>query len=202
MTVKELINKLLDAPIDLQVELRTVDHIDGNGDRVCKFFKIHDVNNILGIPCIDFIDDRRIELKELVEEKYPNIIGCPTAMYVDGDWKIGIIIVGYRFGDGIVAIEDANGKQYSCSQNRTELYHRLPDAYGESINGSDENDKSEEVHVFVVLGPDPMGSTFSGNIIYGVYATKDLAEKRVRGLESSPYPTPRFDIKELRVIDN
>lgn len=46
-------------------------------------------------------------------------------MNVGGIWIKGKIVEGYRFRDGIVTIEDDNGKRYWCGQARTELYRKL-----------------------------------------------------------------------------
>ena len=53
--------------------------------------------------------------------RYP-IRGEKYKMLVDGEWKIGTVIEGYRYQDGIVTIETDEGKQYWCGQDRTDLY--------------------------------------------------------------------------------
>lgn len=56
---------------------------------------------------------------------FPDIEGQPAKMLVDGMWHRGKIVNGYRFRDGIVTIEDDEGKRYWCGEARTELYKPL-----------------------------------------------------------------------------
>lgn len=53
-----------------------------------------------------------------------DIIGADAEMRVNGEWKQGKIVNGYRFQDGIVTIETADGKRYWCGENRTDLYRQ------------------------------------------------------------------------------
>ena len=56
---------------------------------------------------------------------FPWIVGELTEMFVNGQWVRGKIVEGYRFNDGIVTIEDENGKRYWCGQDRTDLYRKV-----------------------------------------------------------------------------
>lgn len=56
---------------------------------------------------------------------FPWIVGELTEMFIDGQWVRGKIVEGYRFNDGIVTIEDENGKRYWCGESRTDLYRRV-----------------------------------------------------------------------------
>lgn len=58
------------------------------------------------------------------EPTFPAVVGASAEMFVNGEWIRGKIVEGYRFDDGIVTIEDENGKQYWCGQSRTELYRK------------------------------------------------------------------------------
>lgn len=79
---------------------------------------------------IECIDNTLEELNRLVEElkvhenilSFPDKLGEPCEMYVDGQWVRGKIVYGYRFRDGVVTIEDAAGKRYSCGANRRDMY--------------------------------------------------------------------------------
>ena len=66
---------------------------------------------------------------ETLEEKleaetpsFPCIEGELAEMYVDDRWVKGKIVKGYRFGDGIVTIEDEDGNRYWCGEDRTDIY--------------------------------------------------------------------------------
>ena len=66
-----------------------------------------------------YVNDAQIELK-----KWYTIIGTKAEMFVDGEWKYGKIVDGYRFNDGIVTIEADDGKKYWCGVCRTDCYRR------------------------------------------------------------------------------
>lgn len=58
------------------------------------------------------------------KRKFPEIEGEPAEIFFEGQWHKGHIVAGYRFQDGIVTIETAEGKRIWCGQARTDLYRR------------------------------------------------------------------------------
>ena len=63
--------------------------------------------------------------RALYKKEFPCILGQPAEMLVDGVWQKGKIVEGYRFDDGIVTIETAEGKRFWCGQSRTDIYRPL-----------------------------------------------------------------------------
>lgn len=108
--------RLIDADelLDCSYE---IDSIYGVYDKVVN---VDDINNA---PTIIEADK---EADEMEQKKpiFPCIEGALAEMYVDGKWIKGKIVKGYRFDDGVVTIEDDNGQQYWCGQDRTDLYRR------------------------------------------------------------------------------
>ena len=51
--------------------------------------------------------------------------GSQIEMLVDDTWIKGTVIEGYRYQDGIVTIETADGHRYWCGQDRTDIYRRI-----------------------------------------------------------------------------
>ena len=51
--------------------------------------------------------------------------GSQIEMLVDGTWIKGTVVEGYRYQDGIVTIETADGHRYWCGQDRTDIYRRI-----------------------------------------------------------------------------
>lgn len=43
-------------------------------------------------------------------------------MFVNGEWKRGRVVEGYRFKDGIVTIETPEGERIWCGEDRKDLY--------------------------------------------------------------------------------
>ena len=115
MTIEEYKNKLLDD-IDFAITAT------GTSDAYCTGM----VNGMKYVKSL--IDGNKPEFIEVEEgEKgynFPDVIGEACEMYVDGIWIKGKIVDGYRFRDGMVTIEDANGQRYSCGAARTELYRK------------------------------------------------------------------------------
>lgn len=60
-----------------------------------------------------------------MSNKFPAIVGADAEMLVDGKWIKGKIVEGYRFDDGVVTIEDENGKWYWCGSARTDCYRQI-----------------------------------------------------------------------------
>ena len=80
------------------------------------------------IRTTDALDMAIEALKEKEQEEYPSfpcVIGASAEMYVDGRWIKGKIVKGYRFADGVVTIETADGKRYWCGQDRTDIYREV-----------------------------------------------------------------------------
>lgn len=82
----------------------------------------------------DLCDSCHMELYNWFYKKsFPCIEGELAEMYIDGKWIKGKIVRGYRFDDGIVTIEDNNGKQYWCGQDRTDLYRQYEEVNANEI---------------------------------------------------------------------
>lgn len=88
------------------------------------------------VSYLDKLDEDEAIFDELVEDSwiadycgreptFPCIEGASAEMYVDGKWIKGKIVKGYRFADGVVTIETANGEQYWCGQDRTDIYREV-----------------------------------------------------------------------------
>ena len=93
-------------------------------DAIKYFNTIYELSQTLGVS-YDFINEKIKETVMALKPKFPAIIGADAEMFVDGKWVRGKIVDGYRFNDGIVTIEDANGKRYRCGSCRTELYREV-----------------------------------------------------------------------------
>lgn len=65
-----------------------------------------------------------LEIKniEIYTPSFPGVVGERAEMLVDGVWRKGKIVKGYRFNDGIVTIETDDGKRFWCGQSRTDCY--------------------------------------------------------------------------------
>ena len=57
-------------------------------------------------------------------DHFPAVIGAPIEMFVDGIWKKGVVINGYRFDDGIVTAKMDDGQTWWCGTERTDLYRK------------------------------------------------------------------------------
>ena len=98
---------------------------------------INEAIRLLSECSIDYSYDDKLQEAfdmaiETLEEKleaetpsFPCIEGELTEMYVDGRWIKGKIVKGYRFGDGIVTIEDEDGNRYWCGEDRTDIYREV-----------------------------------------------------------------------------
>ena len=56
-------------------------------------------------------------------EPFPSV-GQKIEMLCNGKWRKGIVIEGYRYHDGVVTMRTANGKEYWCGQDRTDIYRK------------------------------------------------------------------------------
>lgn len=56
------------------------------------------------------------------EEIFPHVVGQEAEMFVNGEWKRGRVVEGYRFKDGIVTIETPEGERIWCGEDRKDLY--------------------------------------------------------------------------------
>lgn len=53
---------------------------------------------------------------------FPHVVGQEAEIFFDGEWKMGRIVEGYRFKDGIVTIETPEGERIWCGEDRKDLY--------------------------------------------------------------------------------
>lgn len=56
------------------------------------------------------------------EEIFPHVVGQEAEMFINGEWKRGRVVEGYRFKDGIVTLETPEGERIWCGEDRKELY--------------------------------------------------------------------------------
>ena len=93
-------------------------------NKECEYYD-HEECRIVkdGFDTLVIGDDSRCWSKN--ECVFPNEIGQPAEMFVDGEWIKGKIVEGYRFRDGIVTIETEDGQRYWCGQARKELYREI-----------------------------------------------------------------------------
>lgn len=56
------------------------------------------------------------------EEIFPHVVGQEAEMFIDGEWKRGRVVEGYRFKDGIVTLETPEGERIWCGEDRKDLY--------------------------------------------------------------------------------
>lgn len=56
------------------------------------------------------------------EEIFPHVVGQEAEMLIDGEWKRGRVVGGYRFKDGIVTLETPEGERIWCGEDRKDLY--------------------------------------------------------------------------------
>lgn len=71
------------------------------------------------ISYLDYLSKQEFDEKDITKA------GTELEMFVDGEWKRGVVIEGYRYQDGIVTIQSTDGIKYFCGQDRTDLY-RVP----------------------------------------------------------------------------
>ena len=75
---------------------------------------------------VQYLEDDQ-SICEMFTEKpdnFPNVIGAPIEMFVNGVWEKGEVINGYRFNDGIVTMKTSDGRTFWCGANRTDIYRK------------------------------------------------------------------------------
>ena len=68
--------------------------------------------------------------------KWYDRIGNPIEMQVGNGWIKGIIVNGYRTGDGIVTMETAEGKKYWCGVE-SGCYRKAEDSLRDLLTQAD-----------------------------------------------------------------
>lgn len=59
------------------------------------------------------------------KEKFPYVIGQPAEIFMEGVWRRGKIVEGYRFKDGVVTVELEDGSHAWCGVERTDIYRQV-----------------------------------------------------------------------------
>lgn len=71
------------------------------------------------------IIDKNIKGNENKKEDIFPTEGQAIKMFVNGEWKYGKVIKGYRYKDGIVTMETDSGEHFWCGQDRTDIYKHI-----------------------------------------------------------------------------
>ena len=112
---------------------------DCNGDSEslwgCDFVEVDEIIDLINsMPNVLEQNPENLAYAKDAKEEYqfPYVLSEPCEMYVNGEWKLGKIVDGYRFRDGLVTIRTNDGKEYWCAACRTELY-RKPNSTNQHI---------------------------------------------------------------------